>query len=60
VEIFRNSDGDLVLHAVPANRDEALLKVLNKFDADYAATIEVQQREQRSTQDRDAVLETTA
>ena len=34
VEIFRNSDGDLVLHAVPAvpaDRGAALLKTLNAF-----------------------------
>lgn len=58
VEIFRNSDGDLVLHAVsavPANRGAALLKVLNAFDEDFVATLEAQQHEQPSMQDRESL-----
>lgn len=55
VEIFRNSDGDLVLHAVPANRGTALLKALNAFDDDFVATLEIQQREQPPMQDREAL-----
>lgn len=57
VEIFRNSDGDLVLHAVPAapvNRGAALLKVLNAFDDDFVSTLEAQHREQPSVQDRES------
>ena len=57
VEIYRNSDGDLVLHAVtsaPVNRGAALLKVLNAFDDDFVATLEAQQREQPSVQDRES------
>ena len=57
VEIYRNSDGDLVLHAVtsaPVNRGAALLKVLNAFDDDFVATLEAQHREQPSVQDRES------
>ena len=57
VEIFRNSDGDLVLHAVPAlpaDRGAALLKTLNAFDDDFVAALEAQQREQAPMQDREA------
>ena len=56
VDIFRNSDGDLVLHAVPAeaiDRGAALLKTLSAFDTDYIITIEAQQREQQALQDRE-------
>ena len=55
VEIFRNSDGDLVLHAVPADRGAALLAALSQFDAGFAAVLEAQQREQPLMQDRDAL-----
>lgn len=43
VEIFRNTDGDLVLHAVPqvpVKRGAALLKVLQGFEPDYIAALE--------------------
>lgn len=55
VEIFKNSDGDLVLHAVPANRGQSLLKALNQFDDDYADILERQQRDQPPMQDRDTL-----
>ena len=56
VEIFRNGDGDLVLHAVPADRGAALLKTLNAFDGDdFVTALEAQQREQLPMQDREAL-----
>ena len=55
VEIFRNSDGDLVLHAVPADRGAARLKTLNAFDDDFVTALEAQQREQFPMQDREAL-----
>ncbi|MEO8120925.1 MAG: AbrB/MazE/SpoVT family DNA-binding domain-containing protein [Rhodoferax sp.] len=55
VEIFRNSDGDLVLHAVPADRGAALLEALNAFDDEFVALLEVGQHEQLPTQDRESL-----
>ena len=55
VEIFRNSDGDLVLHAVPADRGAALLKALNALDDDFVTALEAQQRELLAMQDREAL-----
>jgi antitoxin VapB len=55
VEIFRNADGDLVLHPVPADRGAALLDVLNAFDDEFVALLETGQREQQAMQDRDSL-----
>ncbi len=55
VEIFRNADGDLVLHPVPSDRGAALLKVLNGFEDDFASALERQQHEQPGMQDRPAL-----
>ena len=55
VEIFRNSDGDLVLHAVPPDRGAALLKTLNAFDDEFVSALEAQQCEQLPMQDREAL-----
>ena len=55
VEIFRNDDGDLVLHPVATDRGAALLKTLNAFDDDFASVLERQQREQPGMQDRPAL-----
>ncbi len=55
VEIFRNADGDLVLHPVPSDRGAALLKVLNGFKGDFASALERQQQEQPGTQERPAL-----
>ena len=56
VEIFRNADGDLVLHAVqaePLDRGAALLDALNAFDPAFAALMEEVQAEQPPMQDRE-------
>jgi antitoxin VapB len=55
VEIFRNADGDLVLHPVPADRGAALLDALNAFDDEFVALLETGQREQQAMQDRDSL-----
>ncbi len=55
VEIYRNADGDLVLHPVPTNRGAALLDVLNAFDDDFAALLEEGQHEQLPMQDRESL-----
>ena len=53
VEIFRNADGDLVLHPVPIDRGAALLDALNAFDDEFVALLEAGQREQPPMQDRE-------
>ena len=55
VEIFRNADGDLVLHPVPTDRGAALLNALNAFDDEFAALLEAGQHEQSPMQDRESL-----
>ncbi len=58
VEIYRNVEGDLVLHALPAapaKRGTALLKALGAFDAEFIAALEQGQREQAPVQERDGL-----
>jgi len=55
VEIFRNSDGDLVLHAVPADRGAALLDALNAFDDAFVTLLEEERRNQAPMQDRESL-----
>jgi len=58
VKIFRNADGDLVLHPVPADRGAALLDALTAFDDEFVALLEAGQSEQASMQDRDSLWTT--
>ena len=53
VEIYRNADGDLVLHPVPVDRGAALLAALGAFDPEFGAVLEVLQREPLPMQDRE-------
>lgn len=53
VEIFRNADGDLVIHPVPTDRGAALLDALNAFDDEFVALLEAGQFEQLPMQDRE-------
>jgi antitoxin VapB len=55
VEIFRNADGDLVLHPVPADRGAALLEALKGFDDEFVALLEAGLREQLPMQDRESL-----
>ena len=55
VEIFRNADGDLVLHPVPTDRGAALLEALNAFDDEFAALLEAGQAEPPAMQDRESL-----
>lgn len=55
VEIFRNTDGDLVLHAVPADRGAALLDALNAFDDAFVTLLEEEHRNQAPMQDRESL-----
>jgi len=55
VEIFRNADGDLVLHPVPTDRGAALLDALNAFEDEFVALLEAGQHEQQPMQDRESL-----
>jgi antitoxin VapB len=53
VEISRNRDGDLVLHAVPLKRGQALRAALEDLDQDFVEILEAGQREQLPVQERE-------
>lgn len=59
VQISRNGQGDLVIHAISADRGTALLQALQAFDdtlADDLALLLAEDRlEQRPPQERDAL-----
>ncbi len=55
VTIFRNEDGDLVLHPVAPDRGAALLGALNAFDDDFADLLEADQQDVQAMQDRAAL-----
>ena len=55
VEIFRNADGDLVLHPMPADRGAALLNALNGFDDAFVAALEKERSELLPMQDRESL-----
>lgn len=55
VEIFRNAEGDLVLHPVSTNRGAALLSALNAFDDNDLAALVSVQSEQLPMQDRESL-----
>jgi antitoxin VapB len=53
VEIFRNADGDLVLHPIPADRGAALLNALTGFDDAFVSALENDHSEPLPMQDRE-------
>ena len=53
VEITRNKDGDLVIHAIPENRGAALLDALSAFDNDFIDILEENYMAQPSVQERE-------
>jgi len=55
VQISRTPEGDLVIHPCQARRGQALLAVLEGFDADFVSALECQQREQLPVQEREAL-----
>ena len=55
VEVFRNEQGDLVLHPLPAQRGEALFQVLQGFDDEFVALLEEDREQSMSMQDREAL-----
>jgi len=55
VEISRNAQGDLILHPLREGRGQALLKVLEGFDGDFAAILAEDRAQQPLPQDREAL-----
>ena len=53
VEITRNKDGDLVIHAIPENRGTALLDALSAFDDEFVEILEENYRTQPTVQERE-------
>ena len=53
VEITRNKDGDLVIHALPENRGSALLDALSAFDDDFIDILEEDYRTQPTVRERE-------
>ena len=53
VEITRNKDGDLVIHAIPEDRGTALLDALSAFDDDFIEILEENYRTQPTMQERE-------
>ena len=53
VEITRNKDGDLVIHALPENRGTALLDALSAFDDDFIDILDENYRTQPTMQERE-------
>ena len=53
VEIYRNAEGDLVLHPVATDRGAALLQALNAFDDEFVDLLQADQREQPPMQERE-------
>ena len=55
VEISRTADGDLLLHPVPRSRGQALLDVLEGFDAAFVEAVDKNRAEQLPMQEREAL-----
>ena len=53
VEITRNKDDDLVIHAIPENRGTALLNALSAFDNEFIDILEENYRTQPTVQERE-------
>ena len=55
VEIFRNEDGDLVLHPVASDRGATLLQALQAFDQEYADLLTTDLQDALPMQDRESL-----
>ena len=53
VEISRNKEGDLVIHAIPENRGKKLLDALSAFDDEWVAILEEDRHDQLPLQERE-------
>lgn len=55
VEIFRNAEGDLVLHPVATDRGAALLQALQAFDQDFVDLLAADKKDSLPMQDRESL-----
>jgi antitoxin VapB len=55
VEITKNEEGDLVIHAIPENRGVALLEALTKFDDEFINLLEEEYSNQPAPQEREGL-----
>lgn len=55
VEIYRNAEGDLVLHPVAADRGAALLQALQAFDQDFVDLLTADKKDVLLMQDRESL-----
>ena len=55
VEIYRNAEGDLVLHPVAADRGAALLQALQAFDQDFVDLLAADKKDSLPMQDRESL-----
>lgn len=53
VEIYRNADGDLVLHPVASDRGASLLQALQAFDPNFADLLMAERQNALTMQDRE-------
>ncbi len=53
VEIYRNADGDLVLHPLSADRGATLLQALQAFDPNFADLLMADRQDALPMQDRE-------
>ena len=53
VEITRNNNGDLIIHAIPEDRGAALLSALTAFEDDFVDILEEDRDELLPPQDRE-------
>ena len=53
VDIYRNADGDLVLHPVAPDRGATLLQALQAFDQDFAELLVADRQNALPIQDRE-------
>ena len=55
VEIFRNAEGDLVLHPIATDRGAALLQALQAFDQDFVDLMAADKKDSLPMQDRESL-----
>ena len=55
VQIYRNAEGDLVLHPVAADRGAALLQALQGFDQDFVDLLVADKKDALPIQDRESL-----
>jgi len=58
VEIYRNANGDLVLHPVATDRGATLLQALQAFDPNFADLLIADRQDALPTQDREPLGDT--